>query len=119
MRRLINSFRFAIKGLRWYLNSGGNVTIHIVAGILAVISGCWLGLSSTQWCILVLVMAGVHVAEAFNTAIEHIVNFISPQHHHLAEKIKDISAAAVLISAVAALITGAFLFIPLLTEKFH
>lgn len=114
----MNSFRFALKGIRIYLYSGGNATLHIVASLMVILMAWWLDATSTQWCLLILSMTLVHAAEAFNTAIENIVNFISPQHHHLAEKIKDLSAGAVLLSAIGAALTGLIIFFPLLRAKF-
>jgi diacylglycerol kinase (ATP) len=80
--------------------------------------GCWLHVTLKQWILLVLAIGLVHAAEAFNTAIEEIVNFISPQQHPSAGKIKDLAAGAVLITAVTAAIIGALIFTPLLVQKF-
>jgi diacylglycerol kinase len=54
----------------------------------------------------------VITAEIINTAIEQIANFISPDKNENIKKIKDLSAAAVLISAVTALSVGLIVFIP-------
>lgn len=110
MNRLLRSFGYAFRGMKMYLRSGGNATIHIVATILVIALGLWLNISVKNWCILIIAIAMVHAAEAFNTAIEEVVNFISPQHHHLAEKIKDIAAGAVLITAIGAAIIGLLIF---------
>ncbi|MBL7923546.1 MAG: diacylglycerol kinase family protein [Bacteroidia bacterium] len=112
--RLVRSFRYAIKGLKIYLGSGGNVKIHLAASFLVLVMGCWFRISLTQWCVLVLASGMVHAAEAMNTSIENIVDFISPQQHPQAEKIKDLSAGAVLISAMAAALAGLLIFIPLI-----
>ncbi len=110
MTRLIHSFRFALKGIRIYLLSGGNVPLHILATVMVIFAGWWLDVSFIQWCLLILAMTMVHVAEAFNTAIEKLVDFISPDHHQLAEKIKDLSAGAVLLTAIGAAIIGCIVF---------
>jgi len=110
MTRLIHSFRFALKGIRIYLLSGGNVPLHIFSTTVVILAGWWLDVTFTQWCLLILAMTMVHVAEAFNTAIENVVDFISPDHHQLAEKIKDLSAGAVLLTAIGAAIIGCIVF---------
>jgi len=110
MSGFIDSFRFALKGIRIYYRSGGNATIHLIVTAAVIIAGCLLEVTFTNWCILIIAISMVHAAEAFNTAIENIVNFISPQHHHLAEKIKDLSAGAVLITAIGAAIIGSIVF---------
>ncbi len=90
--------------------SGGNVPLHMLATVMVIFAGWWLDVSFIQWCLLVLAMTMVHVAEAFNTAIEKLVDFISPDHHQLAEKIKDLSAGAVLLTAIGAAIIGCIVF---------
>ena len=54
----------------------------------------------------------VLAAEAFNTAIERLVNLVSPDYHPIAGDVKDIAAGAVLICAVTAALVGAIIFIP-------
>jgi diacylglycerol kinase (ATP) len=51
-------------------------------------------------------------AEGFNSAIEEIVNFISPDYHKTAGKIKDLAAGAVLISVLGAILAGLLIFLP-------
>jgi len=47
-----------------------------------------------------------------NTAIEFLVDLVQPDHHPLAEKAKDIAAAAVLIAAIASVVIGVIVFLP-------
>ena len=119
MSRLINSFTYAFKGIYFYITSEGNVRIHLLATVLVIGMGCWLHISLKQWILLVLAIGMVHAAEAFNTAIEEIVNFISPQQHPAAGKIKDLAAGAVLIIAITAAMIGVLIFTPLLIQKFN
>ncbi|MBK9637005.1 MAG: diacylglycerol kinase family protein [Bacteroidetes bacterium] len=118
MSRLVKSFTYAWKGIYFYVTSKGNVRIHLFATLCVIGLGCWLHISLKQWIVLVLAIGMVHAAEAFNTAIEEIVNFISPQRHPSAGKIKDLAAGAVLITAVTAAIIGVLIFAPLLVQKF-
>ena len=62
--------------------------------------------------ILVFAIGFVWVAELFNTAIEKIMDFISKEQHPKIKLIKDLSAAAVLVAAMVAFITGCIVFIP-------
>ena len=57
-------------------------------------------------------------AELFNTAIERLVDFVSPQHNPLAGQVKDIAAGAVLVCALAAIAVGLIIFVPYLTRFF-
>ena len=61
---------------------------------------------------LIIVIGFVWVAEFFNTAIERIMDFISPGQHPEVRFIKDMSAGAVLLAALTAAITGGIIFIP-------
>ncbi|MEI9913359.1 MAG: diacylglycerol kinase family protein [Bacteroidota bacterium] len=69
-------------------------------------------LSGTEIILLVIVTGFVWSAEIFNTSIERIMDFISPEHKPEVKLIKDLAAAAVFISALIAFITGAIIFIP-------
>ena len=57
-------------------------------------------------------MGLVLAAELLNTAIEAVVDLVSPEYHELAEKAKDIAAGAVLLSAILVTIIGAALLAP-------
>ena len=116
MSRLQNSFKYAFKGIFFYLSSGKNVTIHLFATAVVVVLGLWLGITKSEWLILLLLMAIVHITEALNTAIEQVVDLVSPQQHPLAGKAKDIAAGAVLMAAIAAAIGGLIIFLPYLAR---
>ena len=76
----------------------------------------YFNISTVEWCIVLLCFAMVLAAEAFNTAIERLVNLVSPDYHTLAGDVKDIAAGAVLICAIAAAIIGVIVFIPYFFE---
>jgi diacylglycerol kinase (ATP) len=61
---------------------------------------------------VVMCIGTVIAAELFNTAIEKLVDLVSPERHPVAGQVKDIAAGAVLICAVAAAIIGLIIFIP-------
>lgn len=67
------------------------------------------GLSLAEWSLLVLLIAAVISAELFNTAIEAVIDLISPEQHPLAKAAKDAAAGAVLVLAIAALVIGVFI----------
>ncbi|MDA6987305.1 diacylglycerol kinase family protein, partial [Escherichia coli] len=66
------------------------------------------------WTVVVLCFGVVIAAELFNTAIERLVDLVSPERHPVAGQVKDIAAGAVLVCAVAAAIIGLIIFIPYL-----
>ncbi len=108
----MQSFGFAFKGISTLLRTQENAKIHVIAMIAVVIVGFMLGLSVTEWIFIVFACSLVLAAEAFNTAIEFIIDLVSPDYHPLAGKAKDVAAAAVLIIALGAAIAGLIIFIP-------
>jgi diacylglycerol kinase len=71
-----------------------------------------LEISRTDWLAVVLAIGLVLVAEATNTALEELVNFVSPEYHKQAGIVKDVAAGAVLLAAIIALVVGLLVFIP-------
>lgn len=111
-RRLTSSFGYALEGVVEAFKNEPNFKIHLVIGVLATILGVYLKISSTEWTIVTLTIGGVLTLELINTAIEAIVDIVSPKFSKLAKVAKDVSAAAVLISAIAASIVGFIIFLP-------
>ena len=89
-----------------------NFRIHVVATIMVIAAGLYFKLSTTEWLAIVIVIGLVLLTELLNTAIENIADFISPERHEKIKTIKDIAAAAVLISAIVALVVGLLVFVP-------
>lgn len=118
MHRLINSFGYALNGLLHYLRSGGNVTIHLTATLLVLVAGFYFRINRADWIVIAICIFSVHTAEAFNTAIEHLIDFISPEHHPLAGKVKDMAAGAVLLIAIGSAVAGILVFRPYVETLF-
>ncbi len=112
LKRRCLSFKFAIRGIFISIKSQLNMKIHIIAAILAVLIGIYLEISNYEWLIIILVIGLVFSTEMINTSIEALVDLVSPAYNKSAEKVKDISAGAVLISAIIALIAGIIIFVP-------
>jgi diacylglycerol kinase (ATP) len=91
-----------------------NAWIHAAATVVVILAGLLLRIPTTSWCLLTLATALVWVAEALNTAFEYLCDVASPEFHPLVEKSKDVAAGAVLLSALGAVIVGAFVFGPYL-----
>lgn len=94
------------------LKSQQNAWIHAFATIVVVIAGFVLNISSGEWCLLVLAIMAVWMAEALNTAFEFLADVASPEFHPLVKKAKDVAAGAVLISAIGAIVIGIIVFGP-------
>ncbi|WNS82390.1 diacylglycerol kinase family protein [Domibacillus sp. DTU_2020_1001157_1_SI_ALB_TIR_016] len=111
IKRLFSSFRFAGNGLKLAL-SEPNMRVHIAAGILISAAGFIFELTRTEWCVMLLTIAGVMSLEMVNTAIEKTVDLVTEEYRPLAKMAKDLAAGAVLLFAIAAVIIGCLLFIP-------
>ena len=111
-RRVIRSIKHAKQGLEHALRSERNLSIHFIlgAGVLAV--GWWLRVSAYELAFLVIVIFLVIIAETINTAIEELVSILSPGHREEAANAKNVAAAVVLLSAVAAIVVGCIIFLP-------
>ena len=111
------SFRYAARGLVALLRSQHNAWIHAAASVAVVGLGFYVGLSRSEWCLVVLAMAVVWSAEAVNTAFEALCDVASPDLHPLVERAKDVAAGAVLLAAVGAAVVGALVFAPHLLRR--
>ncbi|MEG2513860.1 MAG: diacylglycerol kinase family protein [Bacteroidaceae bacterium] len=108
----IESFGYAGKGIKSFLFREHNAWIHSVVTVLVVIAGCLFHITRNEWIAILLCVALVFAAEAFNTAIERLVNIVSPERNVQAGDVKDIAAGAVLICAIIAAIVGLIIFTP-------
>jgi len=108
----MKGFLYALKGLVEGIKTQLNMKVHLVMATLALLAGYFLSIEPHEWKWLVLSIGLVISIELINTSIEYLVNLVSPQHHPLAGKIKDLSAAGVLIAALTALIIGLIIFTP-------
>ncbi len=106
------SFTYAGRGLLVFLKSTHNAWIHIGVLFGALIIGFYFGINTHEWMMLIFASGFVLASEAFNTAIEIDINLTSPEYHPYAKDTKDVAAAAVLISAVTALLVGLLIFAP-------
>lgn len=112
MKRLLNSFKFAYMGWQELFRTAPNAKVHLLAAISAIILGFIFHISAGEWSAVIIVITLVWLSESFNSAIEYIVDLISPEYNPVAGKIKDLSAGAVMIAALGALAVGCVVFIP-------
>lgn len=111
MNKRLKSFVYAINGIRIGIREP-NMLIHLTMAVLVVFFGFLFGISVSEWLICILCFGLVMGMELINTAIEKLVDLVSPEYNKLAGKIKDIAAGAVLIAAVFAAVNGLIIFIP-------
>ena len=110
------SFRHAFAGWWYVLRTRATPGFMPLLPSRSSPSVCGCELGRIEWTILVLTIALVWVAEFVNTAVEAVVDLLSPDIHPLAKVAKDVAAAAVLIAALAAVAVGLLLLGPAALE---
>jgi diacylglycerol kinase (ATP) len=112
MKRRLRSILCAFRGLHALFREQPNAWIHLIAALGVIIAGILCHLSAIEWGVIIFAIGLVFSAELFNSAIEELVNKVSPEFHPLAGKIKDLAAGAVLVAAITAAIIGLIVFLP-------
>jgi diacylglycerol kinase (ATP) len=100
------SFDHAYRGLIYAVRTQRNMRFHVVAATVVLVGSLFLGVSKLELTVLVLVIMFVFVTELFNTALEFAVDLVTKEYHPLAKLSKDVSAGAVLVSSVGAVLVG-------------
>ena len=117
-KRLVDSFNFAIEGLISALKNEKHMKVHILAAIIIVILAIIINASKVEILIISLSVSFVVITELVNTAVEAIIDLVSPERHPLAKLAKDVAAGAVLVAAINALCVGYLLFYDKLLDIF-
>lgn len=110
----ILSFKYASIGIFQALKEEPNLKFHLLAGLLVILLGFFLQISSLDWIILVILIGLVISVELTNTAIEAVVDSFTLEQHPGAKLAKDISAGAVLVVAITSAAAGLLIFMPYL-----
>ena len=111
-RARLRSIRFAWAGIVAFFKAEPNACIHAGASMAAIALGFSLQLSAVEWIVISLSISLVWAAELFNTAIERMANRFSPGYNPAVKFIKDVAAAAVLLTALGAFVCGIIIFLP-------
>ena len=107
----------ALAGLRLVLRSERNLKIKLTIAIATVVLGLFLQIGWTDWSVIVLTISTVLAAEIGNTAVETVVDLVSPAENELARLAKAPPAAAVLVTAMTSVVVGLLILGPPLSQK--
>ena len=108
----ILSFKFALDGIIAALKAEPNLKFHILIGLLVALLSFFLNISRQDWVVVIMIIGFVIAVELTNTSIETVVDHFTENPHPGAKLAKDISAGAVLVSALTAAIVGILIFTP-------
>ncbi len=118
LRRLSQSFRHALRGVRVVLRTEQSFRIQAILAALAVVFLVLLRVPVFQAVVVLLMIAMVLVLELVNSIFERLVDTFKPRIHPVVGEIKDLMAAAVLIASVVAALIGLVVFVPPLLGLF-
>jgi diacylglycerol kinase len=108
----VSSFRNALNGIKAVISNEHNAWIQLGVCVCIIIAGALFKITAGEWIAIIVVSGLVFSLEAINTSIEKLTDFISPEKHEAIRKVKDISAAGVLIGSVTAVVIGLIIFLP-------
>jgi diacylglycerol kinase (ATP) len=115
----IRSFYHATCGILRMIRCQHSAWIHATATVAVLLAALFFGISSADWCWIILAISIVWTAEALNTAFEFLADAASPEFHPLVRNAKDVAAGAVLITAIAAVVIGSIVFWPYIEKLFR
>ena len=119
MKKFIRGFGYAFNGLAHATKTQLNFRVHLVVALIAVYTGYALRIATNEWLWIACCIALVLMSELFNTALEFLTDLVSPEYNKTAGHVKDMGAAAVVVAALFALITGLVIFLPKILLLIH
>lgn len=117
LRQRLHSFGHAFSGGWYVLRTQPNARIHAIVSVFVFGLALWFRLPALEWAVLMLTVMAVWMAEFFNTALEAMVDLVSPEFHPLAKAAKDVAAAGVLVGAISAVVIGLLILGPPLWSR--
>ncbi len=118
LRGSVRSLKFALRGMWLLITTEDSIKAQLFIAIVATVLGFYFDISNIEWMIQFLAIGMVLVAEAVNTAIEEVADFIHPNYHKKIGLIKDIAAGAPSFAACISLIIAGFIYIPKISLAF-
>ncbi len=106
----IDSVNCAIEGILWSTSSQRHLRYHFFAAMVVLLLALFLGMSTLDFILLTFAVTLVLFAELINTAVEVVVDLVSPEFHPLARRAKDVAAGSVLVASFGASVMGFFVF---------
>lgn len=114
----VQSFTYAIKGIIHAFKHERSIWLQSICAVVTIIAGFVFNISRIEWLAVIVCIGIVFASETMNTAIETIVDFISPEYDKKAGLIKDLAAGAVLITAIMSAVVALVIFTPKIVALF-
>jgi diacylglycerol kinase len=118
MKRVLKSFVFAFNGLKDCILHEKNFQVQLVISIFVIAAGFFFYISKAEWLVILICFSVVLSLEIINSAIEKLCDLVCPDFNLTIKKVKDMSASAVLFSAIISFIIGCIIFLPKIQHTF-
>ena len=115
-KKLRNSFKFALSGIKLCVKDEQNMLIHFTVAFLVITAGFIFRISYIEWIVCLLLIGMVLMMELLNTAIENTCDAVTDKDNKYIKIAKDTAAGAVLIIAIISAIIGLLIFVPKIME---
>jgi undecaprenol kinase len=116
MARLFKSFTYAFRGLFKIFREEQNLQVQSITAIITIALGFAFQIKPIEWCVILICIALVILMETINSAVERMADVLKPRIHAYVKEMKDIMAAAVMLSSLLAIAVGLIIFVPYFIE---
>lgn len=106
------NLRYAVLGMKIAWRNEPHFRSHVVASFGLLILSFILNISALEFAIIALSCGFVIAVEVLNTALEELCDKHTKEHDPHIARIKDLAAAAVLISSIFAALAQAAILLP-------
>lgn len=118
IKDICKSFRCAFRGLKYAISNERNFQIEILVALFVIILILIFKIKNWEAVTLILIITVVLIMELANTVVERVIDILKPRIHPYVRLIKDMMAAAVLISSIFAVVIGVIIFYPYFKDVF-
>jgi diacylglycerol kinase len=112
IKKHVDSYRYAFRGIWLAMQSEKNMIIHSLAALAVMIVNYVLAVTRSEWIITIMLISIVISSEIFNTAIEKLADRVTIEHDPIIGLVKDLAAGGVLVICIAAVACGAIIYWP-------
>lgn len=112
-----NAFACATCGILHAFKTQRNMKVHLAVALAALVLGVVFEIGPPSWAAIAICIAAVFAFECMNTAVEAVVDLVSPEYAELAKHAKDCAAGAVLVCAAGSVLVALFVFVPALLVR--
>lgn len=110
-KNFIDAWKKAFSGIWYTIKTQRNLKVQLIIACIVIAASVYFKVTITEAMFLTFATMLVIIIEVVNTAIEVAVNLCTDKFHPLAKITKDVSAGAVVLAALNAVIIAVFIFV--------